>query len=105
MVSKKSLINRIWVGALIFIAMIGMILINVFFPNYADSPNPTNFISGRAVNSVIISALILLSIIEMRRALGKERVPDCFSWLVWAYGFGLGPAYSLFGYTGIIFLY
>lgn len=103
MVSKKVLINRIWVGALIFIAMIGMILLNVFFPNYSGSPNATTFISGRAINSVLISALILLSVIEMRRALGKERVPDCFSWLVWAYGFGLGPSYSLFGYTGIIF--
>ena len=103
MVSKKVLINRIWVGALIFIVMIGMILINVYFPNYSSNPNSTNFVSGRAVNSVLISVLILLSIIEMRRALGKERVPDCFSWLVWAYGFGLGPSYSLFGYTGIIF--
>lgn len=103
MVSKKVLINRIWVGALIFIAMISMVLINVYFPNYSSNPNPTTFISGRAINSVIISVLILLSIIEMRRALGKERVPDCFSWLLWAYGFGLGPAYSLFGYTGIIF--
>lgn len=103
MVSKKVLINRIWVGALIFIAMIGMILLNVYFPNYSYSPNPTAFLSGRAINSVLISVLILLSVIEMRRALGKERVPDCFSWLVWAYGFGLGPAYSFFGYTGIIF--
>lgn len=103
MVSKKSLINRIWVGALIFIAMIGMILLNVYFPNYAHAPNKTKFISGRAINSIIISALILLSVIEMRRALGKDKVPDVFSWLLWAYGIGLGPAYSLFGYTGIMF--
>lgn len=103
MVSKKTMINRIWVGALIFIAMIGMIMLNVFFPNYANKPNSTQFISGRAINSVLISALILLSVIEMRRALGKERVPDCYSWLLWAYGFGLGPLYSLFGYTGILF--
>lgn len=103
MVSKKALINRIWVGALIFLAMIGMILLNIYFPNYADEPNSTKFLSGRAINSVLISILILLSVIEMRRALGKERVPDCFSWLLWAYGFGLGPSYCLFGYTGIIF--
>ena len=103
MVSKKALINRIWVGALIFLGMFGMIALNVFFPNYANSPNRTQFLSGRAINSVLISLLILLSVIEMRRALGKERIPDCFSWLLWAYGFGLGPAYSLFGYTGIVF--
>ncbi|MDE7454781.1 MAG: hypothetical protein K2M64_03020, partial [Clostridia bacterium] len=72
MVSKKALINRIWVGALIFIAMIGMIALNVYFPNYANSPNPTVFLSGRAINSVLISVLVLLSVIEMRRALGKE---------------------------------
>ena len=102
MVSKKTLINRIWVGALIFIVMIGMVLLNIYFPNYAASD--TNlFISGRAINSVLISVLILLSVIEMRRALGKDRVPDCFSWLVWAYGIGVGLCYSLFGYTGIVF--
>lgn len=103
MVSKKVMINRIWVGALIFLVLLGMVALNLCFPNYANDPNSTQFISGRAINSVLISALILLSVIEMRRALGKERVPDCFSWLLWAYGFGLGPAYSLFGYTGILF--
>lgn len=103
MVSKKALINRIWVGALIFVVMLGMIALNVFFPNYANKPNSTGFISGRAINSVIIYVLILLSVIEMRRALGKDKVPDYFSWLLWAYGFGLGPAYSFFGYTGILF--
>lgn len=103
MVSKKSLINRIWVGALIFIVMIGIIMLNIFFVNKTSDPNPTVFVSGRAINSVLFSVLIFLAVIEMRRALGKERVPNCFSWLVWAYGIGLGPAYSLFGYTGIIF--
>ena len=103
MVSKKVMINRIWVGALIFLSFLGMVALNIYFPNYAYSPNPTQIISGRAINSIIISALILLSVIEMRRALGKDKIPDCFSWLLWAYGFGLGPAYSLFGYTGILF--
>lgn len=102
MVSKKSLINRIWVGALIFIVMIGTILLNIYFPNYSNSEE-NSIISGRAINSGIISVLIFLAVIEMRRALGPERIPSCFSWLVWAYGICLGPAYSLFGYTGIIF--
>lgn len=99
--NKKSLLNRVWIGLVIFIVMIGMILLNIFFPNYINQPD--TFISGRAINSVLIYALILLSVIEMRRALGKERIPDSFSWLLWLYGFGVGPSYSLFGYTGIIF--
>lgn len=105
MMNKKALINRVWVGALIFIAMIGMIALDIFLPNYAHNPeDPENrFISGRAINSVIISVLIWLSVIEMRRALGKERIPDCFSWLLWLYGITLGPAYSLFGFTGVVF--
>lgn len=105
MMNKKALVNRVWVGALIFIGMLGMIALDIFLPNYAHNPDyPENrFISGRAVNSVIISVLILLSVIEMRRALGKDRIPDCFSWLLWLYGFTLGPAYSLFGFTGVVF--
>lgn len=102
MISKKTLINRIWVGALIFVVMIGMILLNIYFPNYASS-DKDQFVSGRAINSVLISVLILLAVIEMRRALGKDKVPDCFSWLVWVYGVGVGLCYSLFGYTGIVF--
>lgn len=102
MIGKKVLINRIWVGALIFVVMIGMILLNIYFPNYASS-DTNQFISGRAINSLIISLLIFLAVIEMRRALGKDRVPNCFSWLVWAYGIGVGLCYSLFGYTGIVF--
>ena len=101
MINKKSLLNRVLVGIAIFIVIIGMILINVYFPNYINEPNTV--ISGRAISSVIIYALILLSVIEMRRALGKDRVPDSFSWLLWMYGFGVGPSYTLFGYTGIIF--
>ena len=99
--NKKSLLNRIWVGIAVFVVIIGMILLNVYFPNYIDEKD--TFISGRAINSIIIFALILLSVVEMRRALGRERIPDQFSWLLWLYGFGVGPAYSLFGYTGIIF--
>ncbi len=102
MLNKKTLINRIWVGAAIFIVLIGMVLINIYFPNYANGSSNT-VISGRAINSVIISVLILLAVVEMRRALGTERIPDCFSWLLWLYGIGLGPAYSLFGYIGILF--
>ena len=98
--NKKSLLKRIGVGIAIFVVIIGMILLNVYFPNYISDTD--TFISGRAINSVIIFALILLSVVEMRRALGRERIPDQFSWLLWLYGFGVGPAYSLFGYTGII---
>ncbi len=101
--NKKSLLNRVLVGIVIFIVMIGMILLNVFFVNYTHSGAKDTIISGRAINSVIISALILLSVIEMRRALGKDRIPDCFSWLLWLYGFGLMPAYVLFGFVGILF--
>ena len=102
MLNKKSLINRIWVGALIFIAILGIIALNIFFPNYSHSSN-NQFISGRAINSVILAVLILLSVVEMRRAFGKERIPDCFSWLIWLYGIGLASMYSLFGFIGIIF--
>ena len=101
MINKKSLLNRVLVGIAIFVVIIGMLLLNIYFPNYIDEPE--TFISGRAITSVIFYALILLSVIEMRRALGKEKIPDSFSWLLWMYGFGAGPAYSLFGYMGIIF--
>ena len=100
MMNKKKLLNRVLVGLAIFVVIIGMILLNIYFPNYIDEPE--TFISGRAITSVIFYVLILLSVIEMRRALGKERIPDSFSWLLWVYGFGVGPSYSLFGYTGII---
>ena len=103
MINKKSLFNRIWVGAIIFIVMIGMVMLNIYFPNYANNESKNTFVSGRAINSVILAVLILLSVIEMRRAFGKERVPDCFSWLIWLYGFGVAMMYSLFGFTGIIF--
>ena len=102
MINKKSLLNRVLVGIAIFVVIIGMILLNIYFPNYIyDESNI--FISGRAITSVIFYALILLSVIEMRRALGKDKIPDSFSWLLWMYGFGVGPSYSLFGYMGVIF--
>ncbi|MCM1194594.1 MAG: phosphatidate cytidylyltransferase [Corallococcus sp.] len=103
MINKKSLINRIWVGALIFIVMAGMIALNIYFPNYVNDDSSDSFVSGRALNSALVSVLIFLSVLEMRRAFGKERIPDCFSWLLWLYGIGLAVMYSLFGYTGIIF--
>lgn len=96
MIEKKSFWNRVLVGIAIFVVMAGMILADIYMSNWW-------IISGRAINSVIIYVLILLSVVEMRRAFGKERIPDCFSWLLWLYGFGLGPAYSLFGFIGIIF--
>lgn len=100
--NKKSLLNRIGVGIAIFVVMLGMILLNVFFTNYTNNEKDF-FISGRSINSVIISALILLSVLEMRRALGRERIPDSFSWLLWLYGCGIMPVYSLFGFVGILF--
>ena len=101
MINKKSLLNRVLVGIAIFVVIIGMILLNIYFPNYINQTYI--FVSGRAITSVIFYALILLSVIEMRRALGKEKVPDNFSWLLWMYGFGAGPSYTLFGYMGILF--
>ena len=102
MIDKKKLLNRVWVAIVIFVAIIGIILLDIYFPNYINDDS-NMFISGRAISSFIFYALILLAVIEMRRALGKDRIPDSFSWLLWMYGFGVGPAYSLFGYTGIIF--
>ncbi|MCM1290026.1 MAG: phosphatidate cytidylyltransferase [Corallococcus sp.] len=101
MLNKKSLINRTLVGIGIFILMLGMIALDIFLPNYVNSES--RVISGRAINAVIISVIICLAVIEMRRAIGRERIPDQFSWLLWLYAIVVGPAYSLFGYTGIIF--
>lgn len=106
MLNKKSLINRTLVGIGIFILMLGMIALDIFVPNYIEGSQHytgNKVISGRAVNAVIISVIICLAVIEMRRAIGRERIPDQFSWLLWLYAIGVGPAYSLFGYMGIIF--
>ncbi len=99
MINKKSFINRVIVGFFIFLGMATVILLNVLLPNFGNE----NFISGRGINSAIFSVLILLAVVEMRRAFGVERIPHCFSWLIWLYGFGLGPAYSFFGFNGIVF--
>lgn len=104
MLNKKSLRSRTVVGVAIFALMVAMIVADVFLPASLFEGTWLFFVSGRAINSVIISVIILLAVVEMRRALGKERIPDCFSWLLWAYGFGLGISYSFFGYTGIIFI-
>ena len=99
MISKKSFLKRGVVSIFILIAMVGMILLNLLLPNFKNE----HFISGRGINSLIISALILLAVVEMRRAFGFERIPHCFSWLIWLFGFGIGPAYSFFGFNGIVF--
>lgn len=102
MLNKKSLLNRVLVGAVIFAVMIGMILIDVLLPNYEGAS--LQIVGGRSINSIIISLLIALSVIEMRRAIGREKIPDCFSWLLWVYAIGVGISYSLFGFLGITFL-
>ncbi len=99
MINKASFIKRAFVSIFIFIGMVGMILLNVLLPNFQNE----NFISGRGINSTIISVLILLAVIEMRRAFGVEKVPHCFSWLLWLFGIGIGPSYSFFGFNGIVF--
>lgn len=99
MLNKTSFVKRTIVSVFIFIVMVGMILLNVFLPNFQNE----QFVSGRGINSAIISLLILLSVIEMRRAFGVEKVPHCFSWLIWLFGFAIGPVYSFFGFTGIVF--
>lgn len=104
MLNKKSFINRTLVGIGVFAVMIGMILLDIYLPNYKNSPNSSKVISGRAVNSVIISVLIMISVVEMRRAIGREKIPDCFSWLLWMYAIGVGSCYSLFGFVGVVFL-
>lgn len=104
MLNKKSLANRVLVGIGVFALMIGMILIDIYLPGYRKSSDVFKFISGRSINAVIISVIIFLSVIEMRRAIGRERIPDCFSWLLWFYAIGLGLTYSMFGFMGIVFL-
>ena len=102
MLNKNTFIKRTIIGVCIFAVMIGMILLDIFLHNPIDGSNPT-FVSGRTINFILISFLILATVVEMRRALGKERIPDCFSWILWAYGVGLGVSYILFGFTGIVF--
>ena len=82
MLNKKNLANRILVGAGIFLLMLAMILADVYLPASLFDGTPFFFLSGRVFNSIVISVIILLAVVEMRRALGKERIPDCFSWLL-----------------------
>ncbi len=102
MLNKKNFLQRTAIGIGIFVVMIGMVLLNIFLINPSTNQNNI-FLSGRAINSLIISTLILLSVIEMRRAIGYERIPKYYSWIIWPYGIGIGPAYALFGFTGIAF--
>lgn len=94
MISKSALKSRILYGILIGIVLLGMIILAAFDNYY-------NWMRG--IISAIIYFFILFSIIEMRRALGRERIPDSFSWIIWTYGIVVGPAYTFFGFTGIIF--
>ncbi len=99
MINKKSFWKRLQMSVVIGVVMVGMVLLNIFLPNYGNE----KFISGRSINSVLISILILLTVVEMRRAFGTENIPHCFSWILWLFGIGIGPMYSLFGFTGIVF--
>lgn len=103
MLNKKSFLQRTVIGICIFSVMIAMVVINILLINPASNQDKTFYLSGRAINSIILSVLIFLAVLEMRRALGKERIPNYFSWIVWAYGIGLGPSYALFGFSGIVF--
>ncbi len=104
MLNKKSLVNRVLVGIGVFALMIGMILIDIYLPGYRKGSDVFKYISGRSINAGIISVIIFLAVIEMRRAIGRERIPDCFSWLLWLYAVGLGLTYSMFGFMGTVFL-
>lgn len=103
MLNKKSLANRILVGVGIFALMLGMILLDIYLPGQRESANVFKVVSGRAINAAIISVIICLAVIEMRRAIGRERIPDCFSWILWLYAAGLGVTYSMFGFMGTVF--
>ena len=94
--NKKTLLNRIIVGIGIAALIVAIVVIAALSVHYHS-------IYLRGLDALIISVLILLSVIEMRRALGRERIPDNFSWLIWVYGFGITPSYVLFGYSGILF--
>ncbi len=104
MINKKSLLNRTLVGLGIFALMLGMVLLDVYVPARLFEDTPFHFMSGRAINSFLLCVIIFLAVVEMRRAFGVDRIPDCFSWLLWAYGIGVGASYCFFGYPGIIFI-
>lgn len=99
MLNKKSMLNRILIGAAVLVVWVGMILLNIYLPFYANDDRPS-YISGRAINSLIICVLIVLAVFEMRRAFGTERIPCAFNWILWVYGLALGPAFMFFGLAG-----
>jgi CDP-diglyceride synthetase len=85
--------GRFWVGAILLVVFLGMIMLAAF-DNY--------FPWFRYINILFISVLTFVAVIEMRRALGKDRIPDEFSWIIWAYGIGIGPSFVFFGYPGVV---
>lgn len=101
MLNKKSMLNRILVGVAILVVWVGMVLINIYLTN-SVTDDSISFVTGRAINSLIIYALIILAVYEMRRAFGLERIPRSFSWLLWLYGVCIGPIFSLFGFVGAL---
>lgn len=100
MLNKKSMLNRILVGAAILVVWVGMVLLNIFLTN-SITDESISLITGRAINSLIIYALIIVAVYEMRRALGLERIPRSFNWLLWLYGVCVGPIFTLFGFLGV----
>ncbi|MBO5772725.1 MAG: phosphatidate cytidylyltransferase [Clostridia bacterium] len=101
---RKRLVskNRIIVGVLIAIFYFAIIIFShLTREHFAFIGSITD---GRAIVSTMLSVVIILAIIEMRRAIGFEKIPHSMSWIVWAYAIAFGPSYYLFGYTGIIFM-
>ncbi len=92
-ISKKALINRCLVAVLIAVFMIALVISTAYDHIY-------NYI--RVIVSILLSVLLWLAVIEMRRALGEERIPKDFSWIIWTYGIGFGIVYIFFGFTGIV---
>ena len=92
---KNALLNRVLVGVLVGIFMVAMVVM---------ATESVHHHLLRELQALIISVLTLIAVIEMRRALGKDKIPDNFSWIIWVYGAGIGPAYILFGYVGVVFL-
>ena len=93
--NKKSLVNRILVGALVAVVMVGMVAIAAF---------AVSLPLLRLANIVLISLLVCLSVFEMRRALGNERIPRDFSRILWIFGVFSGPVFVFFGQFGTLLL-
>ncbi len=92
-ISKRSLTNRIVVGIAVGVFMAGLVVATAFDHIYP---------AIRLAVSVILSVLLWLAVIEMRRALGEERIPKDYSWIIWTYSIGFGLIYIFFGFTGIV---